>query len=330
MAQALYKHLALQAPRPEIHVLAPAWSAPILARMPEVDRAIELPTRHRELGLRARFRLGRALRAQHYDQAIVLPRSFKAALVPFFARARRRTGFRGEWRFGLINDVRKFDARRLDQTIKRFVALGTRSGTHETPPIEMPSLRVDPTNLARCEHALGLTSRARRIALLPGAEYGPAKRWPAAHFAALARRLAAAGHQVLVLGSAKERSLGDEVVGSLPPTAAANLCGLTDLADAVDLLSTAPVAICNDSGLMHVAAAVGCYVVALYGSSSPAFTPPLTSRNHIFYLALDCSPCHQRVCPLGHLRCLTEIGVDAVFAVTERALAGARAAPNVG
>lgn len=323
MAQALYRQLAARRPRPEIHVLAGAWSGPVLARMPEVDRTIELPAGHGELALLERFRLGRKLSAERYTQAIVLPRSLKAALVPFFARARQRTGFRGEWRFGLINDMRSFDLQHHDQTVKRFLALGTPANLADLPAAEPPRLRVDAKNLARCEAALGLAPSTTRVALLPGAEFGPAKRWPAGHYAALAARLASAGLQVLVLGSGRERSIGAEVLGPLAPPVAYNLCGLTELADVVDLLSTAAVAVSNDSGLMHVAAAVGCHVVALYGSSSPTFTPPLTSRRHIFHLGLQCSPCHQRDCPLGHLRCLSDIGVESVFTTVCEVLSGA-------
>jgi heptosyltransferase-2 len=328
MAQALYRQLAQRSPRPEIHVLAPAWSLPLLERMPEVSRAIELPAGHGELALRKRYRLGRSLRSADYAQAIVLPRSWKSALVPYFARARRRTGYRGEWRYGLINDMRRFDPARLDQTVKRFGTLGTPVDGSAPPAIEAPRLRVQPDNLARLERSLALGSRAGSpIALLPGAEYGPAKRWPVGHFAALAERLAQSGRQVWVLGSAKETALGEQIAARKPHSIV-NLCGRTSLADAVDLLSACPVAVSNDSGLLHIAAAVGCYVVALYGSSSPDFTPPLTRRKRIFHLGLECSPCHQRSCPLQHLRCLNEISVDEVLAAVD--LAGTETAAPAG
>ena len=145
---------------------------------------------------------------------------------------------------------------------------------------------------------------------MPGAEYGPAKRWPAASYAALAGALADAGADVIVLGSAKERPIGDEIRAVAASSRVRNLCGATTLADVVDLIAAADVAISNDSGLLHVAAATGTHVVAIYGSSSPAFTPPLTAAATVLYRGLDCSPCFARECPLGHLRCLREIAVE--------------------
>jgi len=315
MAQSLYRLLRKRNPSSEIHVVAPPWSLPILKRMPEVGRGIELAVGHGELGLRRRRTLGRLLRGERYTRAIVLPRSAKAALVPWFARIPRRTGFRGEWRYGLLNDVRKLDAR-LNQTVKRFVALGQE---RDEKPIESldadlrPQLRADPNNLARLRAEHGLTPGARLVALMPGAEYGVAKRWPGAYYGELAATLARAGSDVVVLGSAKEREIGDAVVAAAAGAHVRNLCGRTELADVVDLLSAAAVAISNDSGLMHVAAAAGAPVVAIYGSSSPAFTPPLTEKAAILWLELECSPCFARECPLEHLRCLKELAPATVL-----------------
>ncbi|MDN5939290.1 MAG: lipopolysaccharide heptosyltransferase II, partial [Salinisphaera sp.] len=157
-----------------------------------------------------------------------------------------------------------------------------------------------------------LSDAAETVALLPGAEYGPAKRWPARHFGALAQRLVAAGITPLVLGSARERDLGDEIA-RLGGSAVVNLCGATELVDVVDLLSGCRAAVSNDSGLMHVACAVGIAVVALYGSSSPDFTPPLSDRARIVRLGIACSPCFQRHCPLGHTHCLTRMDVNQVW-----------------
>ncbi len=327
MAQALYRVLAARTPTPELHVLAPPWSLPLLARMPEVARSIELAVGHGELKLRLRRSLGLSLRAERYTQAIVLPRSLKAALVPWFARIPKRTGFRGEWRYGLLNDVRELDRVRLDQTVKRFVALGL-DGNAELP-IELPAewrprLRLDDANLARLRQEHGLGGEPV-VALMPGAEYGPAKRWPAPSFAVLARALAQAGRSVLLLGSAKERELGEEIRVPAASARVRNLCGETTLGDVVDLLAAADAAVSNDSGLLHVAAAAGTPVVAIYGSSSPTFTPPLTARATILYRGIECSPCFARECPLGHLRCLREIEPGDVLEAVERALATPRA-----
>ncbi|MBN1237741.1 MAG: lipopolysaccharide heptosyltransferase II [Gammaproteobacteria bacterium] len=317
MAQSLYKLLARRHPGAVVDVVAPPWSLPILARMPEVRRGVELAVGHGELGLGRRFALGRRLRGQRYDRAIVLPRSLKSALVPWFAAVPVRTGFLGESRYGLINDVRPFDPAVLDQTVKRFVALGTERG--EAPgDVEPPALRASAEAVAALRSKLGLGNAAETIALMPGAEYGPAKQWPIERFAAVAGTLAAAGLDVWVLGSAKERPLGETIAAAAPQVR--NLCGATSLEDAVDLLSAARVAVTNDSGLMHVAAAVGTHVVAIYGSSSPAFTPPLTPRKTVLYLGIECSPCFQRTCPLQHLRCLRDISARSVADAVTAAL----------
>jgi heptosyltransferase-2 len=319
MAQALYKLLRQQNSVVEIHVVAPPWSLPVLARMPEVARGIELDVKHGELALGRRRALGRQLRAERYTRAIVLPRSAKAALVPWFARVPRRTGFRGEWRYGLLNDVRALDAR-FDQTVKRFVALGQPADARPSqplPPSLQPRLTSDAHNLARLRTAHQLAAGVPLVALMPGAEYGPAKRWPAAHYGALAAELAAAGANVVVLGSAKERAIGDEVAALAANPRVRNLCGATSLADVVDLLAAAEVAVSNDSGLLHVAAAAAAPVVAIYGSSSPSFTPPLTDAAAIVYLALECSPCFARDCPLNHLRCLNDLAPATVLRAVE-------------
>jgi heptosyltransferase-2 len=315
MAQALYKLLRQQDPSIEIHVVAPAWSLPVLERMPEVARGIELAVGHGELGLRRRWALARRLRAERYTRAIVLPRSAKAALVPWLAGVPRRTGFRGEWRYGLLNDIRSLDTS-LDQTVKRFVALGMPRGAAVPGSLAValqPRLRSDPQNLERLRAAHGLARGAPYAALMPGAEYGPAKRWPAAHFGALAAELADAGADVIVLGSAKERSIGDDVVRRAAHARVRNLAGATSLADVVDLLAGSEVAVSNDSGLLHVAAAAGTSVVALYGSSSPKFTPPLTEAAAVVSLELECSPCFARECPLKHFRCLNELSPATVL-----------------
>lgn len=310
MAQSLFKHLRATRPEQAVDLLAPAWSLPVIERMPEVRRGIVLPVAHGELGLAKRRRVAASLAEEGYGQAIVLPRSAKAALVPWLARIPRRTGFRGEMRFGLVNDRRPFDRQALDQTVKRFLALGTEPG-EPLPPVRPPALVTDPGNLAQLVGRLGLDTSRPVVAMMPGAEYGPAKRWPVESYAGLARALDTSGFAVWVLGSAREETLGTAIADA---SRAVNLCGQTALADAVDLLALARHAVTNDSGLMHVAAAAGCHVVALYGSSSPRFTPPLTARKTVHYLDLDCSPCFARECPLGHFRCLREISKEQVLA----------------
>ena len=305
MAQALFILLKERRPDIAIDVLAPAWSLPIVARMPEVRRGIAAETGHGELGLGKRRRIAYSLREEAYEQAIVLPRSLKSALIPWLARIPRRTGFRGESRYGLVNDMRPFDKSVLDQTVKRFVALGLEPD-EALPEIPFPALRVDPQKQAAVIESLGIATDRPVIAMMPGAEYGPAKCWPLEYFSELAALLANEGYEVWILGSDKDAEAGRQIASA---STARNLCGRTSLEDVVDLLGYAEQAVSNDSGLMHVAAAVGAHVHGIYGSSSPRFTPPLSTRRDIHWLHLECSPCFERSCPLGHLRCLKDLSV---------------------
>lgn len=328
MAQSLYKLLHARHTSIEIDVLAPAWSLPLLERMPEVSRGIELPIGHGQLGLSTRRRIGHSLRGR-YDRAIVLPRSLKSALVPWFARIPRRTGYRGEWRYGLLNDIRPFDSDRLDQTVRRFIALGLTDDAQLPMPPE-PALTIDATRRDRLLERFDLDTSAPIVALMPGAEYGPAKQWPASHYSQLAQRLDGAGASVAILGSKKEASLGEQIARAAESTSVKNLCGETELVEAIDLLSAASVAVSNDSGLMHIAAAVGTHTVAIYGSSTPDFTPPLTQNCQVHYRRLSCSPCFKRECPLGHLDCLNGISVDTVFTGIEQRLSEKNARESDG
>ncbi len=294
-----------------IDVVGPPWSVPLVGRMPEVRRGIPLAVAHGEFALGARRALGNSMRTAGYDRAIVLPRSFKSALVPWFAGIPVRTGYAAELRGLLLSDVRRLDRHVLAQTVKRFLALGLPRGATVPEPLP-PALRVDEVNRSALLSRLGLGDRPA-IALMPGAAYGPAKQWPIGNFKALARFLTDQGFEVWVLGSAGEQPLGEQIRAE-EGAHVLNLCGRTSLEDTVDLLSTTRAAETNDSGLMHVAAAAGAHVVAIYGSSSPAFTPPLTLRQTILYLGLGCSPCFKRECPLGHLNCLRQISPESVAA----------------
>ena len=309
MAQSLFKLLRQRDPNGELDVLAPAWSLPVVARMPEIRSGVASSTGHGEIGLGKRRRIARELRAEAYDRAIILPRSFKAALIPWMAGIPVRTGYRGESRYWLINDVREFDTELLDQTVKRFAALGL-PPAEPLPELPYPSLRVDHDNQSRLTAALSLDLSRPVIAMMPGAEYGPAKCWPLDYFTELAALLDAEGYSVWVLGSEKDAVAGNQIMAG---SRAANLCGKTALADVIDVLALCEQAVSNDSGLMHIAAAVGIRVHAIYGSSSPDFTPPLTDNRSIHHLDLDCSPCFERHCPLGHLRCLKQITPSSVL-----------------
>ncbi len=319
MAQSLFVTLKRGGPC-EIDVLAPGWSLPILARMPEVRRGVAMPLGHGEFGLGKRWALGRELAAEGYDQAILLPNSLKSALVPFFARIPLRTGFRGEMRYGLLNDLRLLDETALPMTVQRFVALGRPADAAQPPAFPNPHLLADAANQATLHSRLGLTDDRPGIAFMPGAEYGPAKQWPLPHYAAVARELVGRGYQVWILGSAKDRPAAEEIAADTPMVH--NLAGRTQLGDAVDLLALAEAAVTNDSGLMHVAAALDVPLVAIYGSSSPEHTPPLSGKVSIRSLGLECSPCFKRVCPLGHTRCLVDITPASVLQALETLGAG--------
>ncbi len=303
MAQSLFKIVKAAHPEGSLDVLAPAWSLPIVARMPEIRNTIASETSHGEVGLGKRRQIGRSLRAQNYDRAIIIPRSFKSALIPWFANIPVRTGFRGESRYFLINDMRELNRDVLDQTVKRFVALGVEKG-QPLPEIPYPQLQVSRQRQQDLVLKLALDTSRPVIGMMPGAEYGPAKCWPLEYFRELAEKLDQSGFAVWVLGSEKDRAAGDVIAAN---GHAINLCGQTELVDVIDLVALCQQVVSNDSGLMHVAAAVGVHVHGIYGSSSPLFTPPLTVKRDIHSLNLDCSPCFERHCPLGHLRCLKEI-----------------------
>ena len=305
MAHTLVQALKAQDAAAEIHMVAPPVTAPLGERLPGVHQVHELAASHGELGWRHRRRLGLRLRGVDFDAAYVLPNSFKSALMPWWAGIPRRIGWLGEARFGLLNDWRRLDRDRHPKMIERFMALAHPPGQSLPQPYPCPELTVDAANRDALVERFGLATAEPVTVLCPGAEYGAAKRWPADYFAALARRRLKADQAVWVIGSLGDRELGAAIVGAAP--GAVDLTGHTRLTDAVDLLSMAEVVVTNDSGLMHVACALSVRVVALYGSSSPEFTPPLHADAQVLSLGLDCQPCFQRDCPLGHLKCLRDL-----------------------
>ncbi len=322
MAQTLFVCLKQRHPDCRIDVLAPEWSRPILERMPEVHQALSFPLGHGVLDLATRRKVAQGLRGQ-YDQAILLPNSLKSALVPFFAGIAKRTGWRGEMRFGLLNDIRKLDKQRYPLMIERFMALAFEPGAELPKPYPHPALRIDAGTrdaaLARFELSLDRPV----LALCPGAEFGESKRWPAEHFARVAEAKIREGWQVWLFGSKNDHVVGEDIRERLIPglrEEALNLAGETSLAEAIDLLACAEAVVSNDSGLMHVSAALGRPLVAVYGSTSPAFTPPLSERVEVVRLGLDCSPCFERTCRFGHNNCMRELQPQAVIEALERLL----------
>lgn len=301
LSHPLLVRLKARDPDGMLDVLAPPWALPVYRRMPEVAQAISNPFGHGQLKLRQRRRFARALPG--YDRAIVLPNSFKSALIPWHAGIRVRTGYRGEMRYGLLNDVRRLDEEALPLIAERYAALAQPAGEPFERPLPNPRLAVDDVARHATLSRHGLVLDRPVAAFAPGAEYGPAKRWPARHFAELGRVLQARGYQVWLFGSDKDASITREIRGLIGGECR-DLAGRTTLDEAIELMSFADRVVTNDSGLMHIAAALDRTTAAIFGSSSPAFTPPLSDKAKVISLRLSCSPCFARVCPLGHTNCL--------------------------
>lgn len=310
MSEPLLRRIAAHDHKP-VDVLAPPWVAPVFERMPGVGKIIPAPFAHGKLDIGNRWQVGKALKAQHYQNAYVLPNSLKSALPIAFAGIPHRIGFTGECRYGLLNHRHRLDKQALPRMVDRFLALAP-DAAQRAPDQDKPVLRVSPSAFEGLCHRLGISRGARLAVLCPGAEFGPAKRWPVEHFAMLARDLGAAGWTVWIIGSNKDASIGESIC-QLSDGAAVNLCGRTQLADAIDLIGGADVVVTNDSGLMHVAAALDRPLVALYGSSSPQFTPPLAHRVMILQHPVPCSPCFERTCRYGHLDCLMQLSPQRVY-----------------
>lgn len=289
-----------------IDVLAPPWTEKLLRQMPEIHDVIINPFPHGAFGLSARSRLGVQLRDAQYDQAIVLPNSWKSALVPFFAGIPVRTGFVGELRYGLLNDARKLNKNKLPLMVERFAQLAEAPRVEIPRPLDSPHLQVSDAQRAQTLSKLGLTLDKPVAVFCPGAEYGPAKRWPPQYYAELAQYLRAQGYAVWLIGSPKDKEVADKII-ALGNEPCHNLCGETDLTEAIALLSCADLVVSNDSGLMHIAAALNRPMVAIFGSSSPQFTPPLSDKAQVLKLDLSCSPCFKRECPLGHFNCMIKL-----------------------
>jgi heptosyltransferase-2 len=312
LSQPLLCRLKARCTECDIDVLAPPWTRAVYERMPQVSAVHDLPFAHGELALFKRYALARSLRQYAYSACYVLPNSLKSALIPFFAGIPRRTGYVGEARRGLLNDARRLDKAALPLMIERFAALAEDANDGAVRALAEVSLRVDAAARDATLARLGLSTAKAVAVLCPGAEYGPAKRWPVEYFAALAQRFSAAGWQVWIAGSKKDAPVGDDIVKHAEGQCI-NLCGKTTLAEAIDLMSCASHVVSNDSGLMHVAAALDRPLTAIYGSSSPAFTPPPSPHARIVSTGIECSPCFKRECPLGHFKCMRDLDVDKVW-----------------
>ena len=318
MMGSLIARLKTLQPDREITVMTPAHLEPLVRRLPGVGETLINPFDHGALRLAARAQLGRSVGGR-FDEAIVLPHSWKSALVPFFAGIRKRTGFVGEARHVLLSDARWLDEASLPRIVDRFCLLAEPRGAARPAETPAPSLTPDPVATAAALARFGVDDGRRVVALCIGAEYGPAKQWPPSRFAALARRLLADGYAVWAMGGPGDAAVGDQLAVLAPEIS--NLAGRTSLSEAIDLLAAASAVVSNDSGLMHVAAALGRPVIGLYGPTSPDFTPPLSADAVILREDVPCSPCGKRVCPLGHHKCMNDLAPERVYGALEAMLA---------
>jgi heptosyltransferase-2 len=311
-----------------IDMLATTLCTPLADYMPGVRKAVVADLPRRRLGLAENVKLAARLEAEHYGSALVMSRKWKAALAPFLAGIPERTGFVGEARFVLLND-RRYGERALPRMVDQCAALALPPGAALPASWPPPVLAVPPADIAAWKERRGLAGERRPIvALAPGA-VGPSKRWPAEYYADLTRRLLAEGLAVWVLGGPGEKALAQEILGQeilgqeiIADTPARDLTGF-DLRDAILALAAAAVAVSNDSGLLHVAAALGTPSIGIFGPTSPQLWAPLNPLAAVIEtkIALPCRPCHKPECRLGHHRCMRDIPASDVFAATQRALA---------
>ena len=311
MAGALLQRIQELHPDASIEVVVMPGLADIAHRLPGVVRVHELAVGHGELGLTVTWSLARKLKSRNFSIAIVLRNNFKSALLPWMASIPRRVGWLGESRYGILNDWRRLDEQAMPLMIQRYVALAYPAGcTSDMKPLPLPRLLSNELRRASVVSGLDLDYETPVVALVPGAEYGPAKRWPVGHFVAVGLKMRQLGYQVWVFGSSAETEICESVADR---AGGVSLAGRTSLADVVDLISGVHGVVVNDSGIMHVAAALGRPTVGIFGSTSPDHTPPIGESAEVVSIDLECRPCFARHCPLGHMQCMKGIEPDRVI-----------------
>jgi len=325
MAQSLFIDIKAREPQSQIDVVAPAWTSALLNRMPEVTNLVSSTVHRGRLHLRERFTIGKELRSENYTHAIVLPNSLKSALVPAIAKIPTRTGYIGEQRWGLLNNIRKLDKQLLPMTVQRFIALGLpkEATTRTVDSIPAPQLKVNEDQVIAVVEKNQLDANGEILVLCPGAEFGASKKWPTKHYAETATFYLEKGWQVWLMGSENDID-SCEKINKLSGEKCHVLAGKTTLPEAIDLISCASLVVSNDSGLMHIAAALQRPLIAVYGSTDPGHTPPLSANHKVARLNLSCSPCFKRECPLGHLECLTKLLPERVIQLCEELLLSER------
>jgi heptosyltransferase-2 len=313
MAQPLLQQLKLKHPGRAIDVLAPPAVAPVWRAMAAVDSVLETPFRHGALQLKERWAFGRRLRERGYLDAYVLPNTLKYALIPWFAGIAKRVGYKGEMRYGLLNVMHRDDT--PPRPMVPFYAALAQDPATPLAGAPRPRLHVASAQVAAACAKAGIALDRPLVLFAPGAEFGAAKRWPAAHFAQLAQALIANDPraQIALLGSPKDKAACDEVAAGSGGAALFNLAGATKLGEAIALIARADAMVANDSGLLHIASALNRPVVALYGPTDPDHAPPFSDVAKSLSLRLACSPCRQRECPLGHHDCMNKMSAQLVW-----------------
>jgi heptosyltransferase-2 len=266
------KLLRAQYPDRPVDMVSSTLCAPIADYMPGVRQAIISDQPRKRLGWAIQQDLAARLRRNGYGQALVMSRKWKAALAPYLAGIPIRTGFAGEARFGLINDIR-WGERHLPRMIDQMGALALPKGASLPPDWPLPELKVPAEELARWRELRGLSAENRPIVTLSPGAVGAGKAWPPGHYAELARALTQDGASVWVLGGPGETDIARQIAAAGGP-AVRDLTG-TDLRNAILALAAADVSVTNDSGLMHVSAAIGTPTVAIFGPTSPWHWKPL-------------------------------------------------------
>jgi heptosyltransferase-2 len=319
MAQPLLQLLRAAHPDAPIDVLAPPAVSPVWRQVAEVAEVLETPFRHGALQLKERWKYARLLKRRGYAAAYILPNTIKYALIPWLAGIKRRVGYKGESRHGLIT-VMHHDEMPPRPMVAFYAALASTPVTTQGPALRAamprPRLTVSAEQIAAVCERTGIDATRPLVAFAPGAEFGGAKRWPARHFAGLAQAILARdpSTQIALLGSPKDKEACAEVAAGLSVDAAVfNLAGITSLAEAIALIARCAAVVANDSGLLHIASALNRPVVALYGPTDPDHAPPFSDLAASISLRLDCSPCKQRECPLGHQNCMVKLAPELVW-----------------
>ena len=322
MSHSLVQLLRQRFPEKDIDMLAPTWSRAVARFMPEVKTVFTLPFDHGELDLTKRWQFAKHLSNMDYGSCYVLPNSFKSALIPWFARIPERIGWKAECRSFLLTDARSIDKKKLELMHQRYAALAFDNGQYSAEKVPLPRLKYDVSEMRSLGNKFQLLDKKSIIAIAPGAEYGPSKQWPVKNFSDLSKMLINEGHHIVLIGSSKDESLCQEIKQSIAGKSSSltNLAGQTNIDQVIHFLPSCSAIVCHDSGLMHIAAALQLPLVAIYGSTSPKHTPPLSSKAQVIYKGLDCSPCFERNCPLEHHKCMKEIHPEEVFKATIKSI----------